>query len=343
MAATTKKRVRARDESLVSEKRRKAKKVKGEENIPNIEDDRFTALKFDKRFSLDQEDHDDDNSDDNIEDNESDVDNDYDDSDDDKDDTNCDDDDDDDEDDDDDDDDATKEEEDDENDDKIAGDTEAPNLDDEGESQEKKNLTPGIIYLSKIPPFMKPKRIRMIFSQYGELGRLFLQPETKFKQKERKKRGGNSSKSFEEGWVEFQDKKIAKQVAWTLNNTPIGGKKRSRYYHDIWNIKYLSRFKWTHLSEKLAYERAVREQRMRTEISQARKETSFYLQSVQKKRMVDEITERKRKKGQEVKNFEKKFKQRDIQTTELKEKPTDSKKGKGIKSDLLLKIFKGGS
>ena len=35
----------------------------------------------------------------------------------------------------------------------------------------------GIVYLSRIPPFMKPHKVRQIFSQYGEVGRLFLQPE----------------------------------------------------------------------------------------------------------------------------------------------------------------------
>ncbi len=36
---------------------------------------------------------------------------------------------------------------------------------------------PGIIYLSRIPPYMKPLKVRHIFSQYGKVGRIFLQPE----------------------------------------------------------------------------------------------------------------------------------------------------------------------
>lgn len=46
--------------------------------------------------------------------------------------------------------------------------------------------------------------------------------------------------------------------------------------------QYLHRFKWTHLSERLAYERQVRQQRMRAEVSQAKRETNFYLQNVEK-------------------------------------------------------------
>ena len=62
---------------------------------------------------------------------------------------------------------------------------------------------------------------------------------------------GNKKKNFTEGWVEFHDKRVAKTVALMLNNTPIGGKKCSYYHDDLWNIKYLSKFRWTHLTEKI--------------------------------------------------------------------------------------------
>ena len=39
--------------------------------------------------------------------------------------------------------------------------------------------TPGIIYISKIPPFMKPGKIKSHMEQFGEVGRVFLQPEGK--------------------------------------------------------------------------------------------------------------------------------------------------------------------
>ena len=63
--------------------------------------------------------------------------------------------------------------------------------------------------------------------------------------------GGNKKTRYSEGWVEFNYKKDAKAVALNLNNTPIGGKKRDYYREDIWNIKYLKKFKWHHLTEKI--------------------------------------------------------------------------------------------
>jgi ESF2/ABP1 family protein len=59
----------------------------------------------------------------------------------------------------------------------------------------------------------------------------------------RKAKGGNGSKQFVEGWVEFGCKRRAKQVAAALNNTRMGGKKRDYYHDDVWNLKYLKNFK----------------------------------------------------------------------------------------------------
>lgn len=44
-----------------------------------------------------------------------------------------------------------------------------------------------------------------------------------------------------------------------------------------------------HLSERLAYEKAVHDQRMRTEISQAKRETNFYKNAVDKNRTLQRL------------------------------------------------------
>ncbi|XP_050344344.1 uncharacterized protein LOC126769523 [Nymphalis io] len=135
----------------------------------------------------------------------------------------------------------------------------------------------GIIYLSTIPPYMNVAKIREIFSQYGDVKRIYLQSSAK--PGEKRKRVPNL---FTEGWVEFEKKKTAKSVAANLNNTQIGSRKKSRYYDMIWNIKYIPRFKWVHLSERLAYERAAMKQRLRAEISQAKKEAHYLQNNIEK-------------------------------------------------------------
>ncbi|KAI8804136.1 hypothetical protein BJ742DRAFT_653416, partial [Cladochytrium replicatum] len=98
----------------------------------------------------------------------------------------------------------------------------------------------------------------------------------------RRKYKGNRPENFTDGWVEFVDKTEAKTIAGMLNGKIIGGKKRDRYYDDIWTLKYLPKFKWTHLNEQIAYERAVRVQKLQAEMQQARRENRAYLANVGK-------------------------------------------------------------
>lgn len=49
------------------------------------------------------------------------------------------------------------------------------------------------------------------------------------------------AKHFTEGWVEFERKKVAKQVAELLNGKRIDSRKRSKYFDSVWNLKYLPR------------------------------------------------------------------------------------------------------
>lgn len=104
-------------------------------------------------------------------------------------------------------------------------------------------------------------------------------------------------KGFSEGWIEFLDKRIGRQVAEMLNAQIVGGKKGSRWRDDIWTMKYLPRFKWSDLSEQvgalstiiscsrsvadivylIAHEAAVRRARLRNELKQSALEQKDYL------------------------------------------------------------------
>lgn len=88
-----------------------------------------------------------------------------------------------------------------------------------------------------------------------------------------------------------------------------GGKKRDFYAEDLWNIKYLSGFKWQHLTEKMgtlecifirqvittlpAYEKRVRAEKLRNEIAQAKKDNEFFLQKVEQSHQLSGIQKRK--------------------------------------------------
>ncbi|KAF7114397.1 hypothetical protein RHSIM_RhsimUnG0087300 [Rhododendron simsii] len=154
----------------------------------------------------------------------------------------------------------------------------------------------GVCYLSRIPPHMDPLKLRQILSHYGEILRIYLTPEDPAAQVHRKRAGGFRGKEFSEGWVEFSRKSVAKRVAKMLNGEQIGGKKRSTFFYDLWNIKYLSKFKWEDLTGEIAYKNASREQKLALEISAAKKERDFYLSKVEKSRALTAIEERMKKK-----------------------------------------------
>lgn len=156
----------------------------------------------------------------------------------------------------------------------------------------------GVIYVARIPPRMTPTKLKALLSDFGEITRVFCEPEDAAKRKRRQKLSGNGSKRYVEGWVEFESKSIAKRVAQALHQQPITNYKRSHFYGDLWNVKYLKGFKWSHLTEKVAYERRVREQKLRLETMQARRETADFKRLLETGKVLDKIEQRKRKRGE---------------------------------------------
>lgn len=169
---------------------------------------------------------------------------------------------------------------------------------------------------------MKPMKVKQLLSYFGEIGRVFLSPEDPKAYARRVRFGGNKKRNFDEGWVEFKSKKNAKLVAETLNATAIGtcyptragiggvvmadgfagGKKGSYYYDDVWNIKYLPKFKWHHLQSQIAYENASRQAKMRTEMAQATRENKTYIRNVERAKMVKNMEVNKKKLGEDSGN-----------------------------------------
>jgi ESF2/ABP1 family protein len=110
----------------------------------------------------------------------------------------------------------------------------------------------GVVYLSRIPPRLTPQKIRQLLAPFGSpVLRVFLAPESTEEYTRRTKAGGSKRKRFTEGWIEFEDKRVAKRVAENLNAERIGQKKGDFLYDDLWCLKYLPKFKWHHLNEQI--------------------------------------------------------------------------------------------
>ncbi|KAF3080531.1 RNA-binding ATPase activator esf2 [Orbilia oligospora] len=208
----------------------------------------------------------------------------------------------------------------------------------------------GVIYLSRIPPYMSPPQIRHLLTPFGTINRIFLSPEPPHIYQKRIKNGGNKKRQFTEGWLEFAKKKDAKWCAESLNAQQVGGKKGGWWYDDVWNLKYLSGFKWGDLTEQIANENAARQARLRAEISQATRENKTYIRNVERAKMVENMqaaAKEKRKAADigdggateaaanEKDKIRRTFKQRTAVTKTAKA----GEKSKGEKSDAMKKLL----
>ncbi|KAI3628747.1 RNA-binding ATPase activator esf2 [Malassezia furfur] len=168
----------------------------------------------------------------------------------------------------------------------------------------------GIVYVSRIPPGMTPAKVRHIFSQFGEVGRIYLQPKDKEPKGAQKRK--RTTANFSEGWVEYLSKRVAKTAAEMMNAQPIGSlgasahsSRRSqtgsrvanRWKDDIWTMKYLKGFRWPMLIEQMSHERAAHAARLRMELAQSAHEQRDYLRKVERSRIQREKEAKRAKRG----------------------------------------------
>ncbi|CAG9540118.1 unnamed protein product [Cercopithifilaria johnstoni] len=195
------------------------------------------------------------------------------------------------------------------------------------EMPEVKERKSGIIYFQTLPPNFTASRMRDEMSKFGEIGRIYLQAE------KRRDGKGKRRKRFVEGWVEFKKKGLAKRVAASLNNTAVGGKRRSVARESLWTMKYLNGFKWIHLVEQLNFEHRIEQQRMHVEIAQAKRQASFFSDQVEKGEQLRKLEEKVLKKGGVWDKFQRQVQQRSTMKKNKKPKETDDQ--------LLHMIFTG--
>jgi ESF2/ABP1 family protein len=210
------------------------------------------------------------------------------------------------------------------------------------EKKGKKAKT-GVVYLSYVPQGMNVLIMRQLLSAYGDVGRVYLEPNKGTAKPGLKAQTANG---YLEGWVEFRRKRDAKRVASHLNGKPVGGRRRTAFHDSLWSIRYLRRFKWNHLTEQMNYEKALRDQRLRFEMGRVKKETEFYMERV------DELKVRQKKgKGGET-GFEDKTKARsglykkkqrltdeEIRRKKALDMDMDAEAEPGVDMELLSNIF----
>lgn len=195
---------------------------------------------------------------------------------------------------------------------------------------------PGVIYLSRIPPFMRPSTVRHLLSPFGPITKLFLTPEPPAQRTSRVRSGGNKKRSFIDGWIEFSSHKHAKTCVAAINGQTMGG--RGWYRDDVWNAKYLRGFGWEDLMAGVRGEEREREERIRVGVRREKREREEFLKGVErgkveetkrrkrreKKEGVDTVDDMKSAVGEGVKGgFERRFRQNEVKKREVQEQPDE--------------------
>ncbi|KAG2421871.1 hypothetical protein HFD88_005847 [Aspergillus terreus] len=159
-----------------------------------------------------------------------------------------------------------------------------------------KKKKPGVVYLSSLPPYLKPFALKSMLETrgFGPITKVFLTPEVRPPSAPRRR--SNKRKTYSDGWVEFASKKTAKICAETLNASIVGGRKGSWYHDDVWNMKYLRGYSWQDLLEQIQRERNEREAKQRMEDMRARKEEKVFIQGVEKGKVLEGIQKKNEEK-----------------------------------------------
>ena len=160
----------------------------------------------------------------------------------------------------------------------------------------RKQLTPGVIYLSSLPPYLRPSALRNLFSARGfaPITRLFLTPASKTSSRDKAKK--TSRQLYTEGWIEFPSKHTAKECVAALNAQPVGGKKGGYYRDDLWNMRYLRGLNWEELMEGVRGERREKEAREDEERRRVAGESKRFIEAVSEGKRAEGMREKMRKK-----------------------------------------------
>ncbi|OSX79850.1 hypothetical protein BU14_0070s0025 [Porphyra umbilicalis] len=153
----------------------------------------------------------------------------------------------------------------------------------------------GVVYLSRVPPGLKPAALRELLTPFGTVERIYLRPEGSAARSARTRGGGSRRSRFTDGWVEFSRARAARRTADLLNGAPMGAKKRSPFHDDLWTLRYLRGFRWADLTDADGDARRERTNRVRAEVAAGRREKAFYLAKADTAAALEGMARKKRR------------------------------------------------
>ena len=173
---------------------------------------------------------------------------------------------------------------------------------------------------------MKIIDIRRLLEDYGIQRCYFIPLKKKLKNVD-----GKRVQAYKEGWIEFEDKLYAKLAEYELNGKPIGGNKKCIYRDELWNLKYLHKFKWNDLVESMTLEKKIQEKKLKMEIKQGDRENNFIVKNYEKsKKYLNKKREKEKNDGDDEDNINKDINDNNKSVKENKNKEISKYKQKKL-------------
>ena len=135
----------------------------------------------------------------------------------------------------------------------------------------------GILYLGRVPNGMNSTDIRRALSSFN-VERIHLNPRKKssISKKETKRGGKRKKKLFKDGHIEFASAEEARRAQSLLNGQALGlGKKSSRTFYELWNLKYKPGLTWEVLVDKAVGRQKAKEMKIKAEFAKLEKKHDF--------------------------------------------------------------------
>lgn len=153
-----------------------------------------------------------------------------------------------------------------------------------------KKSKPGVLYFSRLPPYLRPNTLRRLLSAHGSIGNIFLTPESPAAYSRRvRSHHGNKKRQYVDGWVEFKHKRHAKACRDAINGRTTAqsmgvGKSRKGagwYRDDVWSVRYLRGFTWDDLMREGRGEEREREEKVRVGLAREKRLRSGFLDAIE--------------------------------------------------------------
>jgi len=158
----------------------------------------------------------------------------------------------------------------------------------------EQGLSKGIIYFPSVPPLVGQNTLWRIFGQFGKISHCYFIRREKRKVQSDRKTKGSSLELLKEGWIEYEDKKIAKKVVLSFQGQELGPIRKGYIYSSLlWDIRYLSKVTWSMIETAMGEKWRTQKKKQMETLETAKQQKKYVSEVWQSSKEVRAIVKRK--------------------------------------------------